>query len=230
MKNRCMIFVVAALLLLTLKPALADWTPGLVLNMLPSQSTGALWGGSKFKVRVGSTVGVVNLSVSTKDSLECYLENRQLVSGGETTLVIVPTKARVGDILTATVTARSGANVVRKMVKVKIVNAGDLKSLEPIAVTWRDAALGYLRAEHPDFASANGLDKDVDWKGYAEFPQLFVVSHYHFRWGDWHAYVLWHVMVPPHDWKRVLLSNKKENKFWAVEFDTNDVPKEVPYK
>lgn len=209
--------------------AMAERASGLVLKISPQEAEGIPGGGSSFTVQVGTTLGAARLTVKTGEGLQSYLGQSQFAGGGETQLVLVPLKGTEGKTLAATVTAKAGSVSVKKVVKLKAMKSDAVQGMKATAVKWRDAALEVLRKRHPDFAASNGLSSEnIPWKGYAPYPLFLVVSHYHFRWGEWTAKVMWHVTIPPHNWKRIYFSNEKEGKYWAVQFDTHDKPTEIP--
>lgn len=53
------------------------------------------------------------------------------------------------------------------------------------AKAYRDSALKYIFGNTPEYV----------WSGFYPYPPLDIVSHY----------VLWHIMVPPHDWKNIYI-------------------------
>ena len=97
-----------------------------------------------------------------------------------------------------------------------------------LAKTYRDSALSHLALRHPEVMGEYGDLRQLDWQGFTPYPPFLIVSHYVFLSGDWRVIVLWHVMIPPDDWKRIYVCNENEGVYWGVEIDTNGDYKEIP--
>lgn len=85
------------------------------------------------------------------------------------------------------------------------VSPGEDTLLEA-AAPLRDRFVAWLATEHPEL----GLTPDTAWTPTIVQPHILVVSHYLFLSEEWEMGVMWHIMIPPHDWARIYLRPRGE--------------------
>jgi len=96
-----------------------------------------------------------------------------------------------------------------------------------LARTYRDSAIGFIQSKYPELVNDFGNLLDYEWIGFYPYPPLDIVSHYVYLNNNWRINVLWHVMVPPHDWKKVFIYNEAEKTGWGVNIDTDGICSEI---
>lgn len=96
------------------------------------------------------------------------------------------------------------------------------------AIQYRDTALKFIVKEHPEIIEKYGNLMSFMWTGFYTYPQPDVVSHYVFLAGNWRMNVMWHVMVPPYNWKKIFVYNEEKKVGWGINLDTDNIPTEIP--
>jgi len=128
----------------------------------------------------------------------------------------------------ATIRARAGEVIAEK--EITAVVEGPASDTATMAHALRRAAFEFLRDRHPLFLDQYELPSADDaYQAFVPCPETLIVSYCVLLHESWQIVCSWHVMVPPHDWKRVSIGNADEEIYWACEFDTDDVPREIPY-
>lgn len=97
-----------------------------------------------------------------------------------------------------------------------------------LAIQYRDTALKFIIEEHPEIIESYGNLESFEWKGFYIYPPVDVVTHYVFLAGNWRMNVMWHVMVPPYNWKKIFFYNEEKNVGWGIYLDTDNLPSEIP--
>jgi hypothetical protein len=61
-------------------------------------------------------------------------------------------------------------------------------------------------------------------------PNILVVSHYLFFSSGWELGLMWHVMIPPHDWTEIYLRRRGDlAPAYAFRLDSRTDPAAVPH-
>jgi len=97
-----------------------------------------------------------------------------------------------------------------------------------LAEKYRDSALHFIMREYPVIRDEYGDLPSFGWSGFYPYPSPDIVSHFVFLQGNWRINVLWHVMVPPYDWKKVFVYNTVENAGWGILMDSENQTAEIP--
>jgi hypothetical protein len=97
-----------------------------------------------------------------------------------------------------------------------------------LARNYRDSALQFIMHEYPGIIYDYGDLVSADWTGFYPYPPPDIVSHFVFLHENWRINVLWHVMVPPDDWKKVFIYNNEEEAGWGIRMDSENQPVEIP--
>jgi hypothetical protein len=96
--------------------------------------------------------------------------------------------------------------------------------LEPYAADLRDRFIPWLAAVHPEL----GIDNDTEWTPSIVKPHILVVSHYLFFSEEWEMGLMWHVMIPPHDWARIYLRHRYDHATPQHGFEISSVSADPP--
>ena len=102
------------------------------------------------------------------------------------------------------VTVTRGGTVESADVSIN-VSPGEDTPLEA-ATSLRDRFVSWLATERPEL----GITADTQWTPTIVQPHILVVSHYLFFSEDWEMGLMWHIMIPPHDWSRIYLRPRQE--------------------
>ncbi len=127
-----------------------------------------------------------------------------------------------------TIRAKDSVHEVLKTIHLLVQNNGSNMFPEYPALTYRDIAFGYLNTVHPEISSVYGEFSTFDWNGFWQYPPLIVVSNYVFLSNNWRCNVLWHIMIPPYNWKKVFVYNEQEDVCLGVNIDTDGNCTEIP--
>lgn len=120
-------------------------------------------------------------------------------------------------------TASAGQDIYLKVVPGNLAYLND-----QLARTYRDSAIQYLLARYPGPSEKFGNLPDSAWSGFYPYPPLDIVSHYVYLTGNWRINVLWHVMVPPYDWKKIYIYNEEDDFCRGINIDTEGICTEIP--
>ncbi len=96
--------------------------------------------------------------------------------------------------------------------------------VEPYAAEIRDRFIPYLAEVHPEL----GIDEDTEWTPSIVKPHILVVSHYLFFNEEWEMGLMWHVMIPPHDWARIYLRHRYDEVAPQCGFEISSVAADPP--
>lgn len=102
------------------------------------------------------------------------------------------------------ITLTRGAAVETTDVSINVSRGED--TLLDAATPLRDRFVVWLAAERPEL----GITADTEWTPAIVQPHILVVSHYLFFSEDWEMGLMWHIMIPPHDWSRIYLRPRGE--------------------
>jgi hypothetical protein len=92
----------------------------------------------------------------------------------------------------------------------------------------RDRFIPYLRDNYPEF----GITGETGWTPTIVKPHILVVSHYLFFSEEWEMGVMWHIMIPPHDWAKIYLRHRYTHMQPQYAFEISSLsakPPEEPY-
>jgi hypothetical protein len=142
----------------------------------------------------------------------------------EVTVVPPPTADEAN--LAVTITVRRGSSAVTATRTIPVWPQTD--TLEAEARGRLATFTTWLAAERPDL----GITPATPWDGSALQTKMLVVSHYQFLSDDWEAALEWHVMIPPHDWGRLILRRRWVEDRPSIAFEIasvsgGDAPREI---
>lgn len=123
-----------------------------------------------------------------------------------------------------TVTASRGTDRHRVVVPVRVVPGEDTISEEAAEIlgTW----VPWLAQAHPEL----GIGPSTAWMSTITKPNILVVSHYLFFSSEWELGLMWHVMIPPHNWTEIYLRRRSElAPTYAFRLDSRTDPAALPH-
>ena len=92
-------------------------------------------------------------------------------------------------------------------------------------IGYRDTFISWLNDAHPEL-DISAADHFLRWHTY---PQIIIVEHWTFLSRDWELRVCYHVMIPPHDWSKMLLRRRGSTRpILAAHRDTEGHITEIP--
>lgn len=130
-----------------------------------------------------------------------------------------------GTTVSLTVKASDKTSILSKEITITVP---DESTFSNDAEVYRDLALQYLfQQHHVEMALYEGMGS-WEWTGYRPYVHLLEVDHYVFIYENWRINVLQHIMIPPHDWEKIFISNEVEGFYWGVKIDTEEKFIEIP--
>ncbi|MFX0207300.1 MAG: hypothetical protein ACFFDT_15035 [Candidatus Hodarchaeota archaeon] len=92
---------------------------------------------------------------------------------------------------------------------------GPIDELEALATENRDLFIPWLAKNHPEL----GITSETVWTGTIVKPHILVVMYYLFFSDEWEMGLIWHVMIPPHDWVRIYLRHRTTELHPSLAFE-----------
>jgi len=167
----------------------------------------------------------VHLSVTAPGS-EVIIYHQDIVEGEVAEVVVIPAQASVGKTVAVTITGDRGSLKDEEVIVFPVAEGEDgrqeyAEELLGKFVTW-------LETEHPEL----GITTDTEWTGTMVSPVWLIVSHYLFFSEEWEAHIMWHIMIPPHDWAKIDLRHRFDElvpsyAFEISSLDADDEPKAI---
>jgi hypothetical protein len=175
-----------------------------------------------------SSHGKVFLSAQTPQGIAAVIQPDTVSINDTIVLSVMVTDSNlIGQTLAIPINAADSTGVITKTINVQITNNWGTFPSYP-ATTYRDQAINFLNTMHPEIISEYGNMLTYNWQGFWQFPPLLVVSNYVFLTNNWRCNVLWHIMIPPYDWKKIFIYNDIEDVCWGVNIDTDGNITEIP--
>jgi hypothetical protein len=141
--------------------------------------------------------------------------------------IIVKDSTLIDQLISFDIKAKDSLNEIISTINLQVTdNWGGFPKYP--AIIYRDQAINFLNSQHPDIIDNYGNMSGFDWQGFWQFPPLLVVSNYVFLTNNWRCNVLWHIMIPPYDWKKIFIYNDIKNVCWGVFIDTDGNFTEIP--
>jgi hypothetical protein len=177
---------------------------------------------------INSNHGKAYLSAQTPQGITAIFQPDTVSINDTIVLSVMVTDSNlIGQTLTIPINAIDSMGLITKTIHIQVTNNWGTFPSYP-ATTYRDQAINYLNTMHPEIISDYGNMLSYDWQGFWQFPPLLVVSNYVFLINNWRCNVLWHIMIPPYDWKKIFIYNDIENICWGVNIDTDGNITEIP--
>jgi hypothetical protein len=133
----------------------------------------------------------------------------------------------IGQNIPVVIRAQDSTGEINSTVYIKVVNEWAHLSDDP-ARQYLEQAINYLNTQYPNIITTYGNMQNFDWQGFWPYPPLLGISNYVFLTNNWRCNVLWHVMLPPYDWKKISIYNNEKNVCWGVYMDTDGKLSEIP--
>lgn len=145
--------------------------------------------------------GRVDLAASAAGA-EVAVEPASIAPGQVAEMRVVPGASAAGATLAVTLAGVRGAFSHERLVDLP-VRAGE-DGLAAEAAAMRDLFVPWLEANRPEL----GITASTPWEGSIVRPGILVVMHYLYFSDEWEMGLMWHVMIPPHDWARIYLRRR----------------------
>jgi hypothetical protein len=175
-----------------------------------------------------SSADPVYLSTYTPLGISAFIQPDTLLHSDSVVLsVFVTDTSLAGEKLPVSIHATDHITSEQQDIHLNVIPGSNAYVDDKLAKAYRDSALKYLYVQYPGMASEYGHMLDYEWSGFYPYPPLDIVSHYVFISGNWRMNVLWHVMVPPDDWKKIFIYNGAEKVCWGIKMDTDDICTEI---
>jgi hypothetical protein len=123
--------------------------------------------------------------------------------------------------------AKDSTGEITSTIYIKVVNEWGHLTDDP-ARQYLEQAINYLNSQYPNIINTYGNMQNYDWQGFWPYPPLLGISNYVFLTNNWRCNVLWHVMLPPYDWKKIFIYNSQKNVCFGVYMDTDGNLSEIP--
>ncbi len=175
---------------------------------------------TKLKVIINETSSdPVYLSASTPEGIGAYIQPDTMLHTDVVVLsFFVTDTALAGQKITVSILATDHTISEQHYINLNVIPGNNAYMDDHLARAYRDSALKYIYGNTLDYV----------WSGFYPYPPLDIVSHYVFLSGNRRMNVLWHVMVPPHDWKKIYIYNEAEEVCRGINIDTDGICTEIP--
>lgn len=135
-------------------------------------------------------------------------------------LVVISTDTNLAPQQTMRLVARTPSDSIVHWITVDNHYNGHGFYLIDSAKYYQAAAFTYLLQALPSQSGLLDSLRQIDWIPCFPYPPLLVVTHHLFVSGDWRMTVLWHNMIPPHNWVKMFLYNELQGISFGVNIDT----------
>ena len=135
-------------------------------------------------------------------------------------LVVISVDSALVQNQSLTVCARCSNDSITKTLQISNANNGHGFYLVDSARTLLDTAFKYLKHALPAQKIYINYIHQLPWTACFPYPPLLIVTHHLFVYDNWRATVLWHNMIPPHDWSKIFIYNEEVDTCYGVKIDT----------
>lgn len=148
--------------------------------------------------------GDVELSLNAHRALGASLSRKLLTLENPIVEIVVKPKPNVPiDLHTIELRALHADSTQSEFVTVEIFDKGPY--IPGTANQKRDEFVAWLESEHPELGDFDNRK----WFVYFTYPNIWIVEHWTYLDDDWEFRVCFHVMIPPHDWSKMLLRGRE---------------------
>lgn len=178
-------------------------------------------GGFETKAWVDVPFGdTVYLTAEAGPGIVAFFQPAKVIHNQMVYLVVISTDSSLVQLQSLRLIARHSNDSIVHFLTVENHNNGHGFYLIDSARYYQDTVFQYLMQVYD--ASGGLLDslRQLDWIPCYPYPPLLVVTHHMFVNNDWRNTVLWHNMIPPHNWAKVFLYNEVEGICFGVMIDT----------
>lgn len=153
------------------------------------------------------------------------------IAGGDVAEVtVIPDLSSQEQTLSITVRGQRGDVTSTRTIRLDVMpdRPDQDQQDQATAAEIRDRFTPWLAEHHPEL----GITPDTSWSGTIVTPYWLIVSHYLFFSPEWEMHVAWHIMIPPHDWRRIDLRHRWDETRPSYAFEisswaANDEPKPI---
>ena len=147
----------------------------------------------------------VDLSVATTPTIMGEVVPQRIVGGGVVELLLRPTAAQMGQMVSVELTATAGADQATDSVGLGVIEYSDVGQRAQgdmmLAVF-----LEYLEANRSDL----GLSSATTWTESWNSEPVLIVTHRSYLSESWELHVAWHNTIAPDDWSYVTLRRRNQ--------------------
>lgn len=170
----------------------------------------------------------VTLSVTTLPGIEAVVQPDTLFEADTVILSMLVTDGTVpGEHYPVYIISTDQTRLQVDTLDLEVIGGNPAYTDHKLAEKYRDSALHFIMREYPAVRNEYGDLLSFGWTGFYPYPPPDIVSHFVFLYGNWRINVLWHVMVPPYDWKKVFVYNTVESTGWGIQMDSENQAAEI---
>jgi len=163
---------------------------------------------------------IVHLSTIHPTGIIAYFQPNTIHESQMVYLLVICPDSNLSQHQTITAIARQNDDSITKTINVYNANDGHgFYNIEK-ARAYLDSAFIFLEQTYPSQATYLESVHQLNWQACFPYPPLLVVTHHLFVNQDWRVEVLWHEMIPPHNWTKMFVYNESLDHCWGVNIDT----------
>lgn len=156
-----------------------------------------------FLVQVQGDQGAGDVEITASaEGAAASVEYSPIDGKGVAEVTIIPDSTSLDKTVSATIQGVRGNH--RKTVEVPVAVVDWAPPEEEVARGYLDKFIPWLAANH----SGLGIDANTRWTATSADPKVLVVMHQVFYSERWELGLVWHVMIPPHDWTQIYLRER----------------------